>query len=77
MTRHTTSPKTSTKENVQLELQPAFECGFHVAEDVCSELPGSFADEFGELHGLKALDVQVALLSQPRHTGQGDFVCVP
>jgi hypothetical protein len=57
-----------------LELQPAFERGFHVANDAGIKLPWSLADEFGELHRLNALDVGVALLPQSRHTGQGDFV---
>lgn len=46
-----------------LELQPAFERGSHFANDPSIESSGSFADEFGELHRLDALDVYVALLS--------------
>ena len=57
-----------------LELQPAFERGFNFANDASIKLSGSFADEFGELHRLDALDVDVALLSQPRHAGQCDLV---
>jgi len=44
------------------ELQPAFERGFHFTNDARIKLSGSFADEFGELHRLDALDVDVALL---------------
>src|SRR5580704_15147691 len=43
-----------------LKLQPAFERGSHFANDARIKLSGSFADEFGELHRLDALDVDVA-----------------
>ena len=58
----------------QLQHQPAFQRGFHVANDGSIKLPGSFADEFGELNGLDALDVDVALLPQPGHAGQCHLV---
>ena len=60
-----------------LALQPAFERGCHFAKDASIQLTRGFADEFVELHRLDALDVDIALLSQPRHAGQGDLVrCV-
>ena len=48
-----------------LELQPAFERGFHFANDTSIKLSGSFVNELGELHRLDALDVDVAMLPQP------------
>src|ERR1700752_2084233 len=60
-----------------LEFQPAFERDLDVANDASIKFSGSFAHEFGELHALDALDVDVALLPQPRHAGQSDLVgCV-
>src|SRR4051812_16708237 len=63
--------------NTWLEIQPMFERGFHFPADASVKLSGSFADELGELHRLDALDVDITLLSQPRHAGQCDLVrCV-
>ena len=45
-----------------------------MTNDASIKFSGSFADKFGELHRLDALDVNAALLLQPRHTGPRHFV---
>ena len=53
--------------------EPTLECGFYIAHNADTESRG-FANEFGEFHRLDALNIDVALLSQPTHTGQSDLV---
>ena len=62
---------------IALDPQPAFDRGFYFTDDTCIKFSGGFPDKFSELHGLNALDVDVALLPQPRDAGQCNLVrCV-
>ena len=57
-----------------VECRPALECGFHLAQNADIESPRGFANEFGEFHRLDALNIDIALLSQPTHTRQSNFL---
>lgn len=58
----------------RFEPQPALERGVHFVNDTSIELSWGSAHKLGELDWLNALDVDVALLPQPRHARQRDLV---